>query len=187
MRLPGRLTPLRFVGALLRARPGLAASSCALGAISLLPSALLPLVVGDAVEAIGTHRPLGGSILLIVAFGIAQAVLSATLIFAVHGMWIHGATTSQRTIAEHTARLGASLRAQAATGDVMAISSSDIGRMGNVLEVFGRLVGATMAFLVIGAVLVTISPVLGSIALAGIPLAVLGLGKLVAPLQRRKR
>lgn len=173
--------------ALLWARPWLAVSSCVLGVLSWLPGALLPLVIGDAVEAVGRGEPLAGRAGLIVALGVAQAVLMAAMIFAVHGMWIHGATTTQRLVAGHTARLGASLRVQAATGDVMAISSSDIGRMGNVFEVLGRVVGAVVAFVVVGAVLVTTSPLLGAIALVGVPLAVLGMGKLVAPLQRRKR
>src|SRR4051794_30470854 len=128
MRLPLRLTPLRFLGALLRARPWLAASSGVLGAIWLVPSAVLPLVVGDTVAAIGEGKPLWGQLVLIAALAVSQAVFGTTLIFVVHGMWIHGAVTTQRVVAEHAARLGASLPAQAATGDVMAISSSDIAR-----------------------------------------------------------
>src|SRR5437764_1304060 len=165
MRLPARLTPLTFLGALLRARPGLAAASCVLGTLAWMPGALLPIAIGGAVEAVGRGEPIAGRIGLIVALGVAEAVFITGMIFAVHGMWIHGATTTQRTIAEHTARLGASLRAQAATGDVMAISSSDIGRMGNVFEVLGRVAGAAVAFVVLAVVLVNISPLLGTIAL----------------------
>jgi ABC-type multidrug transport system fused ATPase/permease subunit len=172
---------------MLWARPGLAASACVLGTLSWLPGALLPLAIGDAVGAVGRGAPLAGWMGVILALGVAQAVSVAGMTFAVHGMWIHGATTSQRVITEHTARLGASLRAQAATGDVMAISSSDIGRVGNLMQVVGRAIGALVAFLIVGIALVTTSPLLGAIALVGIPLAVLGMGRLVAPLQRRKR
>lgn len=153
----------------------------------MLPGAVMPLVAGNAVEAIRSGAGLGGWIVAIVTLGLGQALLTAAMIFAVHGMWLHGATTSQRLVAEHTARLGASLRAQAATGDVMAISSSDIGRMGNVLEVSGRAFGALVSFVVVAVALVRTSPLLGTIALTGIPLAVLGIGRLIAPLQRNKR
>jgi ABC-type multidrug transport system fused ATPase/permease subunit len=186
MRLPSRLTPLRFLAALLRARPWLAAAACVLGAIWLVPGALLPLVIGNTIEAIGQHRPVVGQVGLLVGLGVLQAGFGTVLIFAVHGMWIHGATMTQRTVADHTARLGASLRAQAKTGDVMAISSSDIAHIGNLLEVAGRLFGSVVAFLTIGIVLLFMSPLLGAVAMVGVPLAVLSMGRLVAPLQRRK-
>lgn len=186
MRLPLRLTPLHFLGALVRARPGLAVAACVLAVLAVLPGALLPLAIGNAVEVVGRGASLVGSIGLIVALGVTQAVFAAGSVFAAHGMWIHGAATTQSTAAEHTARLGASLSAQAATGDVMAISSSDIARVGNGLEVLGRAVGAAIGFLVVGVAVVAISPMLGAIALIGIPLAVLSMGRLVKPLQRRK-
>lgn len=187
MRLPVRLVPLHFLGALLRERPWLTVGACVLGVLAWAPGALVPLVVGGAVEAVSRGGGLGRSIGLILALGVAQAVFVPAMIFAVHGMWIHGATTTQRTVGEHVARLGASLRAQAATGDVMAISSSDIARIGNTLEILGRVTGATLAFVVVGVVLVTITPLLGTIALVGVPLAVLSMGRLVSVLQRRKR
>ncbi|MTD58051.1 ABC transporter ATP-binding protein [Amycolatopsis pithecellobii] len=186
MRLPSRLTPLRFIGALLRARPSLAVASCVLGAVWLLPGALLPLVIGNTIEAIAQQRPVWGQAGLVAGLAVLQAVFGAALIFAVHGFWLHGAASTQQVIADHTARLGASLRAQAATGDVMAISSSDIGRIGNVLEVLGRMFGAVVAFLVVGIGLLWLSPVLGAVAMLGVPLAVLSMGRLVAPLQKRK-
>ncbi|HJQ44942.1 MAG TPA: ABC transporter ATP-binding protein [Amycolatopsis sp.] len=186
MRLPSRLTPLRYLAAVLRARPGLAAAACVLGAVWLLPGAVLPLVIGDTIEAISAHRPVAGQIGLIVLLGLLQAVFGGALIFAVHTMWIHGAATTQRVVAEHTARLGASLRAQATTGDVMALSSTDINHIGNVFEVGGRLFGSVVAFLTIGVIVLVTSPLLGVVAMVGVPLAVLSMGKLVEPLQQRK-
>lgn len=186
MRLPSRLTPLRFLAALLRARSSLAVASCVLGAVWLLPSAMLPLVIGNTVDAIAHGEAIWGQAGLIAGLAVAQAVAGSALIFAIHGAWLHGASAAQQVIADHTARLGASLRAQAATGDVMAISSSDIGRIGNVFEVMGRMFGSVVAFLTVGVVLLFSSPLLGVVALVGVPLAVLSMGRLVAPLQKRK-
>ncbi|HVW44216.1 MAG TPA: ABC transporter ATP-binding protein [Amycolatopsis sp.] len=186
MRLPSRLTPLRYLAAVLRARPWLAAAACVLGSVCYLPGALLPLVIGDTIEAIGAHRPVAGQLVLIVLLGVLQAGFGAATVFAGHTMWIHGAAATQRIVAEHTARLGASLRAQATTGDVMALSSSDINHIGNAFEVGGRLVGSVVAFLTIGITLLFTSPLLGAVALVGIPLAVLSMGKLIEPLHRRK-
>ncbi|TNC26108.1 ABC transporter ATP-binding protein [Amycolatopsis alkalitolerans] len=186
MRLPSRLTPLRFLGALLRARPSLAVAGCVLGAVSLLPAALLPLVMGNTVDAVAAGRPIWGQAGLIAGLAVVQAVFVTGLIYAMHGLWLHGAATAQRVVADHTARLGASLRAQAATGDVMAISSSDVGRIGNAIEMVGRMFGAAVAFLVVGVALLFLSPLLGAVAMVGVPLAVLSMGRLIAPLQKRK-
>ncbi|NIH86463.1 ABC transporter ATP-binding protein [Amycolatopsis granulosa] len=186
MRLPSRLTPLRFLCALLRARPWLAVSACVLGALWLLPAALLPLVIGAVVEDIRAGEDLLGGAGLVVLLGVAQAVCGGALVLAVHTMWIHGAAATQQVVVEHTARLGASLRPQAETGDVMALSSSDINQIGNLFEVAGRLFGSVVAFLTVSLVLIRMSPLLGTIALVGVPLATLSMGKLVAPLQRRK-
>ena len=186
MRLPTRLTPLRYLAAVLRARPWLAAAACVLGAVWLLPGALLPLVIGDTVAAIGAHRPVSGQIGLVVLLGALQAVFGGALIFAVHTMWIHGAATTQRVVADHTARLGASLHAQVTSGEVMAISSSDDNHVGSLFEVGGRLFGSVVAFLTVAAILLVLSPLLGLIAMVGVPLAVLSMGKLVEPLHKRK-
>ncbi|TVT52445.1 ABC transporter ATP-binding protein [Amycolatopsis rhizosphaerae] len=186
MRLPTRLTPLRYLAALLRASPWLATASGLLGAVWLLPGALLPLVAGDAVEAIARHEALTGDVLLVAGLGVLQALSGTGVYFTAHTLWIHGAETTQRAVSGHVARLGASLSAQAATGDVMAISSNDVSRVGNLLEVLGRLIGSVVAFVTVGVVLLVISPLLGLVAVIGVPLAVLGIGWLVAPLQRRK-
>jgi len=186
MRLPSRLTPVRFLGALLRARPWLAVAACVLGALWLLPGALLPLVIGAVVDDIARGEPLLADVGFVVLLGLGQAVCAGALVHAVITMWIHGAAATQALVVEHTARLGASLRPQAGTGDVMAVSSTDINHIGNAFEVAGRLFGSIVAFLTVSVVLIGVSPVLGLIALVGVPLATLSMGKLVAPLQRTK-
>src|SRR5699024_7701773 len=78
-----------------------------------------------------------------------------------------------------------SLHEQATTGDVLAVSSSDINHIGNAFEGLGRFFGSLAAFAVLGTILVNRSPLLGLVVLLGVPAAVAGLGPLLAPLQRR--
>ncbi|WP_199430015.1 ABC transporter transmembrane domain-containing protein [Qaidamihabitans albus] len=189
VRLPARPAPVGYLLAVLRTRPWLAAGAALTGALWLTPGALLPLVVGRAVDAgiaRGDTAALFGLAGAILAIGVAQAVFGATLGFLAHGMWIHGASTTQRLVAGHAARLGSTLREQVTTGDVMAASSADIGKIGYAFEVLGRLAGAVVAFLTVGLVLLGYSPLLGTVAMVGVPLAVLGIGPLIAPLQRRQ-
>ncbi|WP_236808413.1 ABC transporter transmembrane domain-containing protein [Amycolatopsis albispora] len=189
VRLPARLTPLRYLLAVLRSRPWLAGSTAVLGALWLVPGALLPLVVGRAIDtgvAGADTAELAWNVGLVVGLGVLQTVFGAGLLFGAHGMWLHAASTTQRLVSHHTLRLGAALRGQADTGDMMAIASSDENRVGAVFEVFGRVLGAVVAFLTVGIVLLGTSPLLAVVALVGVPVAVAGIGPLIAPLQRRQ-
>ncbi|PXY35231.1 multidrug ABC transporter permease [Prauserella coralliicola] len=188
MRLPSRLTPGRLLRAMLRSRPWLAVGAMVFGALWLVPGALLPLAVGAAIDdgiAGGDTATLVWLAVLVVGIGVAQAVFGGTLDFLGAGMWMHGASATQRLVSTHATRLGSSLREQASSGEVLAITSADIDKIGYGFEVVGRVVGSIVAFLTVGIVLLTYSPLLGGVALVGVPLAVAGIGPLIAPLQRK--
>ncbi|MGV9293646.1 ABC transporter ATP-binding protein [Amycolatopsis sp. NPDC003676] len=188
IRLPQRPTPVRYLLAVLRARPWLVLGAAVTGAGWSLPSALLPLVIGRGVGAIadGDTSALWRWALVAGVLGVVQALLGTGLHFAAYGMWIHGAGTTQRLVTDHTTRLGATLRESASTGNVVAVTSSDMNWIGNAFEVIGRTIGSIVAFVVIGIAMLSTSPLLGTVALVGVPLAVLGIGPLLAPLQKRK-
>ncbi|MFD2468325.1 ABC transporter ATP-binding protein [Amycolatopsis silviterrae] len=188
IRLPERPTAVRYLLAVLRARPWLVLGAAVTGAGWSLPSALLPLVIGRGVDAIanGDTSALWRWALVAGVLGVVQALLGTGLHFAAYGMWLHGAGTTQRLVTDHTTRLGASLREAASTGNVVAVTSSDMNWIGNAFEVIGRTVGSIVAFVVIGIAMLGTSPLLGTVALVGVPLAVLGIGPLLAPLQKRK-
>ncbi|MCD2197725.1 ABC transporter ATP-binding protein/permease [Actinomycetospora endophytica] len=153
-----------------------------------MPGALIPLVAGSAVDAGvagGDTAALVRDVAVVVALGLAQMASGGALDFLGHGMWLHGASATQRTVNAHVLRLGASLAPQAGGGDVTAVTTSDLGKVGNLFETAGRLAGSVVAFGVVGVGLVLRSPLLGAVALVGVPLAVAGIGPLLAPLQRR--
>ncbi|MFB9923645.1 ABC transporter ATP-binding protein [Amycolatopsis halotolerans] len=188
IRLPQRPTPVRYLLAVLRARPWLVLGAAVTGAGWSLPSALLPLVIGRGVGAIadGDTSALWRWAAVAGVLGVVQALLGTGLHFAAYGMWLHGAGSTQRLVTGHTARLGATLREAASTGNVVAVTSSDMNWIGNAFEVIGRTIGSIVAFVVIGIAMLSTSPLLGTVALVGVPLAVLGIGPLLAPLQKRK-
>jgi len=188
LRLPARSTPGRYLLALLRARAGLAATASFFGVLWALPMAVVPLVVGQGIEAVAARD--GGAVwlwaLTAAGLGIVQALGNEIMHFCSFGMWLHGAGTTQREVGTHAARLGSTLRESTTTGNVVAVTSSDINYIGNVFEVVGRAVGSAIMFVVVAIALLTTSPLLGVVALVGVPLAVLGIGPLLKPLQRRK-
>ncbi|MBB4687535.1 ABC transporter ATP-binding protein [Amycolatopsis jiangsuensis] len=188
LRLPARPTAGRYLVALLRSRPWLVLTASVTGALWSLPTALLPLVIGRGVDAIAAHDTgvLWRWALVAGGLGLVQAGFGTWLHFTSYGMWLHGAGTTQRTVTEHTTRLGAKLREATTTGNVVAVTSSDMNWIGNACEVVGRTVGSIVAFAVIGVAMLGTSPLLGVVALVGVPLAVVGIGPLLAPLQKRK-
>jgi hypothetical protein len=52
LRLPDRLTPTGYLLAVLRARPWLAVAATVTGTLYTAPGALLPVIVGQGIEAI---------------------------------------------------------------------------------------------------------------------------------------
>nr|WP_166641791.1 ABC transporter ATP-binding protein [Amycolatopsis sp. SID8362] len=188
MRLPVRPTASRFLLAVFRARLGTVLGAAAIGVVWALPGALLPLVVGQGIGAIGAHdgAAVGRWALAAAVLGLVQTVFGTWLHFLNYGLWLHGAGTTQRTVSAHTTRVGAGLREQTTTGNLVAVSTTDINHVGNTVEMTGRAVGSLLAFVVVAVWLVSTSPLLGVVALVGVPVAVLGIGPLLAPLQKRK-
>jgi ABC-type multidrug transport system fused ATPase/permease subunit len=175
--------------ALLRARPGLAVTTVAVGTLWLVPGALVPLVAGDAVDAGiagGDRAALWWGVGLVVALGLGQMASGAALDFLSHGMWLHAASGTQRHLTTHVLGLGASLMPQVSSGDVTAVTTSDLNKIGNLFDTAGRFVGSVVAFGVVGVGLLARAPLLGVVALVGVPLAVVGIGPLLRPLQRRR-
>lgn len=155
----------------------------------MLPAAAMPLVIGAAIDqgiAAGRPKVLIGWIGVVLGLAVLQAVASAALNWASHTMWIHGAVSAQHALVGQSVRLGATLPKRVRMGDVVAMGSEDVYNVGNGLETFGRVSGAAVSFVVLSAVLVSISPLLGMIALIGVPLAVLGIGAMLRPLGERK-
>lgn len=189
VRLPARPTPVRLLLAIAATRPWLVAAAAGAGVAWMLPGAMIPLVVGVAVDegvAPGDRGVVVACAAGVVGLGLAQTVAHAAQDFLAHGLWMHGASALQRTVVGHAIGLGASLGPQVPGGEVAAVPANDVNRVGNLLENLGRVVGAVVAAVVVGVVLLGRSPLLGTVALVGVPLAVAGIGPLLVPLQRRQ-
>jgi ABC-type multidrug transport system fused ATPase/permease subunit len=188
LRLPARPTASRFLLAVFRARLGTVLGSATIGVMWALPGALLPLVIGQGIGAITAHdgAGVGRWALAAAALGVVQSASGTWMHFLNYGLWLHGAGSTQRIVSAHTTRVGAGLRDKTTTGNLVAIATTDINHIGNTVEMAGRAFGSLLAFVVVAVWLISTSPLLGVVALVGVPVAVLGIGPLLAPLQKRK-
>ncbi|MGI5484167.1 ABC transporter transmembrane domain-containing protein [Streptomyces lavendofoliae] len=181
--------PWRYLWWLVRVRPWPLVLGAVLGTVWMVPLALVPLVIGRAIDEAG--RPGGDQTglllwsLLALGLGVLQAAAGAGLIQAAVGAEAHALSYTHRVLMRHVVRLGAALRGKARSGDVAASAAADVESIGNAFEVVGRTVGAVVAAVLVAVALTATSPVLGLAVLIGVPAAVLGIGPLLRPLQER--
>ncbi|MGC9379961.1 ABC transporter transmembrane domain-containing protein [Streptomyces sp. MH13] len=180
--------PWAYLWWLARIRPGPLLLSAVLGTLWMVPLALVPLVIGRAIDEAGQGGDRAGLYLwalLTLVLGIVQALAGAGLIQAAVGAEAHALSHTHRVLMRHVVRLGATLRGKARSGDVAASAAADVDTIGNAFEVVGRTIGAVVAAVLVAVALTVTSPVLGLAVLIGVPAAVLGIGPLLRPLQER--
>ena len=71
------------------------------------------------------------------------------------------------------------------TGEVVAIGTSDLEHLGNLMDVSARFAGAIVSFVIVAVILLQTSTTLGLVVLIGVPVLTLLVGPLLKPLQVR--
>ena len=150
--------------------------------------AILPAVLGRAIDRGVADRDQGQLFLwvgLMLAIGLVQAVTGIMRHrFAVTN-WLTASYRVVQLTTRQSVRLGASLPRQVSTGEVVAIGTTDLGHIGNVMDVSARFAGAVVSFFLVSAILLSTSVQLGLVVLIGVPLLMLVLGPILKPLQVR--
>ncbi|WP_149182923.1 ABC transporter ATP-binding protein [Streptomyces sp. TRM49041] len=133
--------------------------------------AALPLGVGLAVQAVvdrsGGDLAVAGVVLTLL--GVAIAVGDMLLHRAAVTNWITAAARVQQLLARRTAELGAVLTRRVAAGEVMAVSTGDVERIGWFVEVLSRFAAAVLTLLAVCVGLVLYQPELGVVVALGVP------------------
>jgi ABC-type multidrug transport system fused ATPase/permease subunit len=159
------------------------------GTVWMGTQAAIPLVVGAAIEAI-IHADRGAIVgwsLAVLGLGVVQAASGALRHREAVTNRLLASSCVQRLVARQAAALGGDLSRHMAAGEVAGIGSSDVSNIANVLDILPRLIGAVVAVVGVAVVLLLESLPLGLIVAIGVPLAALGLGPLLRPLERRKQ
>jgi ABC-type multidrug transport system fused ATPase/permease subunit len=71
------------------------------------------------------------------------------------------------------------------TGEMLAIGTSDMSHIGQVMDVSARFAGAVVSFVLVAVILLQTSVTLGLVVLIGVPGLMLLIGPILSPLQRR--
>ena len=150
--------------------------------------AVLPAVLGRAIDRGVADRDqeqllLWAGVMLLI--GLVQAVTGIMRHrFAVTN-WLTASYRVVQLTTRQSVRLGGSLPRKVSTGEVVAIGTTDLNHIGNVMDVTARFAGAIVSFLLVSTILLTTSVQLGLVVLIGVPLLMLVLGPILKPLQVR--
>ena len=160
------------------------------GVVWMSSQAVMPAVIGRAIDqgvAAKDSGALVGFAALLLGIGLVQAASGIIRHrFAVTN-WLTAAYRTVQLVGRQAVHLGATLPRKVSTGEVVAIGSSDISHLGQVMDVTARFAGAIVSFLLVSVILLRTSVTLGLIVLVGVPLLMLAVGPLLAPLQRRSQ
>ncbi|GGT91093.1 ABC transporter transmembrane domain-containing protein [Streptomyces violascens] len=184
----------RFLYWLGRNQLGGQLKSLAWGLLHQCGIAGLPLTVGFAVQAAvdrsGSRLALAAAlnVLLGVAIAVGEMMLHRTAVTN----WITAAARVQQLLARKTAELGSVLTRRVAAGEVVAVSTGDVEKIGWFVEALSRFAAAAAALVIICVGLLVYQPALGIVVAIGVPVLALAVLPLLpratkrADIQREK-
>ncbi|MEU1123086.1 ABC transporter transmembrane domain-containing protein, partial [Streptomyces sp. NPDC005899] len=147
----------------------------------------LPLTVGLAVQAVieRSGRGLAFAGTLLVLLGVLIAVGDTMLHRTAVTNWITAAARVQQLLARKTAELGSALTRRVAAGEVVAVSTGDVEKIGWFVEALSRFVAAATALVLICVGLVLYLPALGVLVAVALPVLALAVLPLLPRATRR--
>ncbi|NEC88428.1 ABC transporter ATP-binding protein [Streptomyces sp. SID12501] len=177
----------RFLWWLFRNQLGGQLTALAWGLVHFVAVSGLPFGVGFAVQAVvdrsGQRLALAGG--LMVLCGVAIALGDSMLHRAAVTNWITAAARVQQLLARRTAQLGSALTRRVAAGEIVAVSTGDVEKIGWFVEAFSRFTAAALTVVLVCVGLYVYQPALGIVVAVGIPVLALAVLPLLPRATRR--
>ncbi len=165
----------RFLWWLGRNQLGGQLTALAWGLLHFVAVSGLPFGVGFAVQAVvdrsGERLALAGG--LMVLCGVAIALGDSMLHRAAVTNWITAAARVQQLLARKTAQLGSALTRRVAAGEVVAVSTGDVEKIGWFVEAVSRFTAAALTVVLVCVGLYVYQPALGIVVAVGVPVLAL--------------
>ena len=187
---PATRSPTRFLLWVGRHQAGTLALGMTFGIVWMLAQALLPWVLGRAIDegvATGDAEALVAWAAALFGLGVVQAVAGTLRHRVAVSNWLQASYRMIQVVAHHVALTGPAIRGRLTTGEVVATVSNDALRAGGAFDITARLAGAIASYFVVAAVLLSTSKLLGVVVLVGVPILVASLSTVIRPLQARQR
>ncbi|MET9762768.1 ABC transporter ATP-binding protein [Streptomyces sp. NPDC006372] len=177
----------RFLWWLFRNQLGGQLKSLAWGLLHFASVATLPFCVGVAVQAVvdrsGSRLALAGGLLALACAGnaVGDTFLHRTAITN----WITAAARVQQLLARKAAHLGSALTRRVAAGEVVAVSTGDVEKIGWFVEALSRFTAALVTIVLVCVGLLVYQPALGVVVAVGLPVLAIAVLPLLPRATRR--
>ncbi|MFE6157804.1 ABC transporter transmembrane domain-containing protein [Streptomyces sp. NPDC056486] len=147
-----------------------------------LPPYLLSRAIDDGLER-GQWSVLVGWVAALLGVGVLNAWLAIMRHRTMTKVRMDAAFRSAQVVVRQATRLGGALPRRVTAGEVVTIGFGDVAVIANTLTITGPGVGAVLAYVVVAALLLTVSPLLAVVVLLGVPLLAALVGPLLGRLQ----
>ncbi|MFF0017433.1 ABC transporter transmembrane domain-containing protein [Streptomyces sp. NPDC005374] len=176
----------RYLWWLVRCQPGRSVAGALLGSSWMVLLAATPYLMAKAIDEglePGDWTALTGWSLALFLVGSFNAWLSIMRHRTMTRVRMDANFRTVKVVVGQAVRLGSALSRRTGAGEVVTIGVSDVQTIAQALTVVGPGVGACVAYLTVAALLVSVSPVLATVVLLGIPAIVVLVGPFLSRLQ----
>ncbi|MEY9962581.1 ABC-type multidrug transport system fused ATPase/permease subunit [Streptacidiphilus sp. MAP12-16] len=157
------------------------------GTLLMGSQAATPFLVGIGIQAAIDHhaRQLWFAGAGALTLGVLQCAGSLLLHRQAVWNWVTAASQVRQLVARQASTLGAGLSRRIATGEIVAVSSGDVEKIGWFVEVSSRCGAALVVWLGVSAAVLWREPQLGLAVLLGVPVLAVSVWPLLRPLEAR--
>lgn len=180
--------PAAFLLGVLKSTRGSVILQAVLLTVNFVSGAMLSVVIGRGVDAgidSGLSAPVwrwvGVFVALVLVLTLTNGLNQLTEITS----WMRGAFNPARSVSHRVARAGRAAKQEKPAGDVVTALLNDSDHVGSFVVFTAEVIAALISFLVVAAMLLSMSVPLGLVIVIGFPLTVLGVAALAKPIQRK--
>jgi ABC-type multidrug transport system fused ATPase/permease subunit len=159
------------------------------GAVWMAAASLIPAALGAAIDAVvrRDRAELWTWSAVVLGLGVLQAAAGVMRHRRAVTNFLTAAVRVQQLVARQASDLGADLTRHVDAGEVASIGTTDVQRIGRLLDVSARSTGAVVSYLIVAGILFASSVRLGLVLVIGAPVASLLILPIMRPLERRQR
>ncbi|HEY1828568.1 MAG TPA: ABC transporter ATP-binding protein [Acidimicrobiales bacterium] len=185
---PDTRSPVRFLWWLARQQLPTIVGGGFFGTVWMVAQSLIPFALGEAIDAV-LHKDRGQLVawaMVVLGLGIVQAGAGLMRHRRAVTNFLASSVRVQQLVARKASDLGGDLTKHVDAGEVASIGTTDVLRIGRLLDVSARGTGAIVSYALVAVVLFTSSVRLGLVLIIGAPVFALLVLPIMRPLERRQ-
>jgi ABC-type multidrug transport system fused ATPase/permease subunit len=159
------------------------------GVAWMLALALMPAMIGRAIDEGLLRRSTSGLLTwagVVMGLAVFTGVAGGMRHRSALTNWLSAAYITIQVTSRHSVRVGADLPRLIASGDVLAIGTTDVESLGNSFDIWARLSGGLVSTILVAIIMLTTSVPLGLVVLIGVPVMMACTVLLLRPLRHRQ-